>query len=130
VFRQAGDFRCTTRTLLELAEHHRPGQPEAAADLLLQGLGMAMLAGGGSLCARVMAGLTTAAAEAGDLPLAARALGALDALAQPQARAGTADARPVVPADLVSALQAAAWAAYVEEGRAGGISLISTLYPR
>ena len=130
VFRQAGDFRCTARTLLELAGHHRPGQPEAAADLLLQGLRMAMLAGGGSLCAQVMASLTTAAAEAGDLPLAARALGALDALGQPQVRADTAEARPAVPADLVSALQAPAWAAYVKEGRAGGISLIITLYPR
>ena len=130
VFRQAGDFRCTTRTLLELAEHHRPGDPGAAADLLLQGLGMAMLAGGGSLCARVLAILTTAAAAAGDLPLAARAFGALEALGPPQAQADTADARPAVPADLFSALQAPACAAYVEEGRAGGTSLIITLYPR
>ena len=130
VFRQAGDFRCTTRTLLELAEHHRPGQPDAAVDLLLRGLGMAMLAGGGSLCARVLVGLTTAAAEAGDLPLAARALGTRDALGQPPDGDGNAGARPAVPADLVSALQAPACAAYVEEGRAGGISLIITLYPR
>ena len=130
VFRQAGDFRCTTRTLLELAEHHRPGDPGAAADLLLQGLEMAMLAGGGSLCARVLAILTTAAAAAGDLPLAARAFGALETLGPPQAQADTADARPAVPADLCSALQAPACAAYVEEGRAGGTSLIITLYPR
>jgi hypothetical protein len=34
----------------------------------------------------------------------------------------------VVPADLASTLQAAAWATYVAEGRAGGISLIITLY--
>ena len=67
------DFRCTTRTLLELAEHHRPGHPEAAAGLLLQGLEMAMPASGASLGARVLASLTTAAAAAGDLPLAARA---------------------------------------------------------
>jgi hypothetical protein len=130
VFRQAGDFRCVTRTLLELAGHHRSGQPAAAADLLLQGLAMAMLAGGGALCARVLASLTTAAAQAGDLPLAARALGALDALGQPQAQAGTGDARPAVPADLISALQTPACAAYIQEGRAGGISLIITLYPR
>jgi predicted ATPase/DNA-binding CsgD family transcriptional regulator len=123
VFRQAGDFRCVTRTLLELAEHHRPGQPGAAADLLLQGLGMAMLAGGGSLCAQVLASLATAATAAGDLPLAARAFGALDAL-------GTAEARPAVPARLATALQAPACATYVEEGRAGGIGLITTLYPR
>ena len=96
----------------------------------MQGLAMAMLAGGGALCSRVLASLTTAAAQAGDLPLAARALGALDALGQPQAQGGTGDARPAVPADLISALQAPACAAYIGEGRAGGISLIITLYPR
>jgi hypothetical protein len=78
VLRQAGDFRCVTRTLLELAGHHRPGDPAAAADLLLQGLQMAMLAGGESLCAKVLASLTAAAAAAGDLPLAARARGRRD----------------------------------------------------
>ena len=100
----------------------------AATDLLLQGLGMAMLAGGGSLCAQVLASLTAAAAAAGDLPLAARAFGALDALGRPQAPAGSAETPPVVPADLASTLQAAAWATYVAEGQAGGISLIITLY--
>jgi predicted ATPase/DNA-binding CsgD family transcriptional regulator len=130
VFRQAGDFRCVTRTLLELAGHHRPGDPAAAADLLLQGLGIAMLAGGESLCAQVLASLTTAATAAGDLPLAARALGALNALGQPQDRDGTAGRRAAVPGELASALQAPTWATYVDEGRAGGISLIITLYPR
>jgi len=128
VFRQAGDFRCTTRTLLELAGHHRPGDPAAAADLLLQGLGTAMLAGGASLQARVLASLAATAAAAGDLPLAARALGALDAL--DQALAGTGQTRPAVPADLAGALPAPAYATYTEEGRAGGVSLIVTLYPR
>lgn len=128
VFRQAGDFRCTARTLLELAEHHRPGQPVAAAVLLVEALGMAMLAGGSSLCERVLASLTAAAAEAGDLPLAARSLGALDALGQPPVRDGLAEDRPAVAADLVSTLQAPGCAAYVDEGRAGGIGLITTLY--
>jgi len=126
VFRQAGDFRCVTRTLLELAEHHQPSQAAAATDMLLQALGMAMLAGGGSLCARVLASLTTAAAEAGELPLAARVFGALDALGQPQD--GPAGTRPAIPTDLARALQAPACATYVEEGRAGGTSLIVTLY--
>jgi tetratricopeptide (TPR) repeat protein len=127
VFRQAGDFRCTTRTLIELAEHHRPDDPAAAADLLLRGLGMAMLAGGGLLRARVLASLVVAAAAAGDLPLAARALGALGALDAPDA-----PGRPqalAVPADLASTLQAPAFNSYVDEGRVGGISLITTLYP-
>src|SRR5260370_17376945 len=51
--------------------HHRPGDPAAAADLLLQGLGTAMLAGGASMQARVLASLATTAAPAGDLPLVA-----------------------------------------------------------
>jgi hypothetical protein len=127
VFRQAGDFRCVARTLLELAVYHRPGDPAAAADLLLQGLGMAMLASE-SLCAQVLASLTTTAAAAGDLPLAARALGALDALGQPQAQADPAAAQLTIPADLASALRAPACSTYVAEGRAGGISLIITLY--
>jgi predicted ATPase/DNA-binding CsgD family transcriptional regulator len=128
VFRQAGDFRCTSRTLLELAEHHRPGDPAAAADLLLQGLGTAMLAGGASLQARVLASLVTTAAASDDMPLAARALGALDAL--DQALVGSGQGRPAVPPDLADALQAPAYATYAEEGQAGGISLIVTLYPR
>src|SRR5262249_11939634 len=93
-----------------------------------QGLGMAMLVGGGSLCARVLASLTTAAAEAGDLPLAARALGALDALGELQAQPGTADVPPAIPADLASTLRAPACTTYAQEGRAGGPSLIITLY--
>jgi hypothetical protein len=100
----------------------------AAGGLLLQALGMAMLAGGGSLCARVLASLTAAAAQAGNLPLAARALGALDAVSEPREGAGTAGAGPAIAPDLASTLQATACAAYVEEGRAGGISMIITLY--
>ena len=130
VFRQAGDFRCSTRTLLELAGHHRPGDPAAAADLLLQGLGMAMLASGEPLTAQVLASLITAAAEAGDLPLAARAFGALDGLGPPQSEPGRAGAQAAVPPDLAAVLRAPACSTYLEEGRAGGISLITTLYPR
>jgi tetratricopeptide (TPR) repeat protein len=127
VFRQAGDFRCVARTLLELADHHRDGEPEAAASILLQALGTAMQASGGSLCAQVLTSLIAAAAAARDLPLAARAVGALDALAA-QAGGLSSDAWPAVPADLVSTLQAPAYATYVAEGRAGGMSLIITLY--
>jgi predicted ATPase/DNA-binding CsgD family transcriptional regulator len=119
VFRQAGDFRCSTRTLLELAEHHRAGEPVAAARLLVEALGIAMLVGGSSLCERVLARLITAAAQAGDLPLAARSLGALEAFG---------DARAALTADLVSTLRAPACAAYVDEGTAGGAGLITTLY--
>jgi hypothetical protein len=126
VFRKAGDLRCTTRTLLELAEHHSRGQPTAAAALLLQALGMAVLAGGTPLCQRVLASLTAAAADAGELPLAARAFGALEALDQPQAQAVLADA--AIPAGLLSTLQAAGCAGYVDEGRAGGVDLVIALY--
>jgi hypothetical protein len=98
--------------------------------MLLQGLGVAMLASGASLGARVLASLTTAAAAAGDLPLAARAFGALDALGLPQSEPGRAAGQTAVPPDLATTLCAPACATYLEEGRAGGISLIITLYPR
>jgi hypothetical protein len=127
VFRRAGDFRCTTRTLLELAEHHRRGQPAGAARLLVETLGAALLVGN-SLCERVLVRLTTAAIEAGDLPLAARSYGVLDALGQPPDQAGLADARAALTADLVRTLENPACAAYVDEGRAGGMGLITTLY--
>ncbi|MGE5136508.1 MAG: ATP-binding protein [Gemmatimonadota bacterium] len=124
VFRQAGDFRCTARTLLELGAHHREGEPAAAADLLLQGLGMAMIAGDGPLRARILAALTRAAAAAGDLPLAARAFGTLSG-EQP---AGSGD--DTLPAELVETLRAPAYATFVAEGRAGGPALLGTRYPR
>jgi hypothetical protein len=47
-----------------------------------------------------------------------------------RSQAGAADTRPRVPADLTSALQAPGCAAYVEEARAGGVSMIVALYPR
>jgi hypothetical protein len=59
-----------------------------------------------------------------------RVLGALDPLGQPQAPASAADTPPAVPADLAAVLQAPAYAIYAEEGRAGGISLITALYQR
>ena len=48
------------------------------------------------------------------------------ALGQPQAEPGRADTRTAVPAELAAALQAPACATYMEEGRAGGTSLIIT----
>jgi hypothetical protein len=88
-----------------------------------------MLAGE-SLAARVLASLAAVAAEAGDLPLAARAFGALDALGPPQPGPGRASAPAAVPPGLAAALYAPGCATYLEEGRVGGISLIITLYPR
>ena len=55
------------------------------------------------------------------LPLAARALGVLDALGRLQP--------PAVPADLAKDLRAPAFNSYVEEGRVGGVNLIIALYP-
>jgi len=111
-----------------LAERHRPDQPATAAELLLQALAVAMLASGKSLRERVLVSLIGAAAAAGDLPLAARAFGALESFRQPQAQAGLSDAGSAIPADLLNTLQAAGCAAYVDEGRAGGVDLIATLY--
>lgn len=127
VFRQAGDFRCTSKTLLEIAGHHLPGDPGAAAALLLQSLPMAALAADTSLRARILAALTSAAAAAGDLPLAARALGALDAPGE-QPPAG-AEPAPEVPAELTRTLRAPAYATFLAEGKAGGTGLITTRYP-
>jgi hypothetical protein len=113
VFRQAGDFRCTARTFLELAGLRAACEPAAARDLLLQGVPAAAITRDPILQAQILARLMAAGAAVGDLVLAARCRGALAALGQP------APADPVGPA----------YATFVSEGRAGGIDLISTLYP-
>ncbi|HLK72603.1 MAG TPA: LuxR C-terminal-related transcriptional regulator [Streptosporangiaceae bacterium] len=113
VFRQAGDFRCTARTFLELAGLRAACEPAAARDLLLQGVPAAAITRDPILQAQILARLMTAGAAVGDLVLAARCRGALAALGQP------APADPAGPA----------YATFVSEGRAGGIDLISTLYP-
>ena len=83
-----------------------------------------------SSAAQFQPGLITAGAAAGDLVLAARCFGALDALGK---------ATELVPADLAGeapnpalehTLQEPAYKTYVSEGQAGGIDLITTLYPR
>ncbi len=113
-FRQAGDFRCVSRALLELARLTRPGDPAGAARLLIQSLHAAAIAPAPALPERILADLAETAAAGGDLVLAARSLGALEALA------GTA--APQVP-------PGPAYAGYVSEGRAGGVDVLLTLYP-
>src|SRR5262249_60915439 len=93
-------------------------------------LGWGGRAGAGPRGGGAWAGWVRAVPAAAALPLAARALGALDAVGQPQASASTGVTRSAVPADLADALQTPAYAIYAEEGRAGGMSLIVTLYPR
>ena len=63
--------------------------------------------------ARILADLTTAGFSAGNLILAARCAGELESLGTP-APHKTADP---------------AYATFVEEGRAGGIELLTRLYP-
>jgi predicted ATPase/DNA-binding CsgD family transcriptional regulator len=116
VFRQAGDFRCTARALLELAGLCAADAP-AARGLLLTGSRAAAITRDPVLHAQILARLMTVAALAGDLVLAARCLGALTALGQP------------AEAEADQALQDPAYATFVSEGRAGGIDLITTLYP-
>jgi hypothetical protein len=70
--------------------------------------------------AKVLARLVSVAAAAGDRALAARCLGALDALG----RAGAADR------ELGASLRDPACATFVCEGRAGGIAVITALYRR
>jgi hypothetical protein len=73
-----------------------------------------------------------AAAATNDLVLAARCLGALDALDAPGAanhRTPDPASTPPSPA-LKQTLQEPAYATFVSEGRVGGIDLITTLYRR
>jgi predicted ATPase/DNA-binding CsgD family transcriptional regulator len=131
VFRQAGDFRCVMRTLLELASYHLAAEPEAAVDALLQGISIAVMADDVTLGERLLRALPAAASAAGHLPLAARALGACEALGQPaQPAIAVHHQPPGMPDDVVQALRAPAYATFVSEGRAGGITLLTTLYPR
>jgi hypothetical protein len=136
VFRHAGDFRCTCRVLFELAQLARAGDdaagdPAVAMDLLLQCLGVAAVAGDPAVPGRVLADLVGVAAAAGDLVLAARCLGALDAVGKQSKRenAGQIPAAATGSA-LTHTLAEPAYATFVGEGRAGGIDLILTLYPR
>ena len=129
VFRQAGDFRCIARAILELAELSK-ADPAATAGLLLQSLRAAAIASGPATHAQILGELIAAAAAAGELVLSARCLGALDASGN---AAGPGAAQPALPpADpaLERTLRAPAYATYVGEGHAGGINLITALYPR
>lgn len=131
VFRHAGDFRCIARTLLELAQPSLTEDPATAKDLLLACLRAATIASGPAMHARVLAGLLSAAASAGDLVLAARCLGVLEAPGGP-ARPGYPDpgSGPAADPELERTLRGPGYATFVSEGRTGGIDLITTLYPR
>ena len=71
-------------------------------------------------------------AEAGDLVLAARCLGALDALGAlaPPDQPGPPGQGGAVDKALAERLTGTAYATYFEEGRAGGAGLVTALYPR
>ncbi|MGE5287222.1 MAG: ATP-binding protein [Micromonosporaceae bacterium] len=130
VFRQAGDFRCIARTLLELAQTPITGDPAAATNLLLRSLRAAAIASGPALHAQILAGLVAAGAAAGDLVLAARCLGALEALGKPAQPGPANPALAHTDPALMRTLREPAYTTYVSEGHAGGIDLITTLYPR
>jgi hypothetical protein len=78
--------------------------------------------------ARVLRRLITTAAAAGDLVLAARCVGALGSTAPPRTPGGPGSVGAPDP-ELTHALSAPAYATFVAEGRAGGIQLITALYP-
>jgi predicted ATPase/DNA-binding CsgD family transcriptional regulator len=137
-FRQAGDFRCVARSLVALAriaaspagQPGAPGggdDPARATEYLLEALRAAVISAGPGLRAQILSALVAAAAQAGDLVLAARCAGARDALAAGPAAEAAGDAP--VP-DVMAQLARPAYATYVEEGRAGGIRAITALYPR
>jgi hypothetical protein len=128
VFRQAGDLRCVARTLIEMAARESGRDPAAAADLLLQALPAAAVSHA-DLRVTVLTELVGAGAGAGNLVLAARCLGALQALRpldQPWPPAGAS----TVDEALAARLRRDAYATYFAEGQAGGAGLVSALYPR
>lgn len=122
VFRNAGDLRCVARTLVELASHEAGHDPPTAADLLLQALPAAAMSDT-ALVSAVLSQLIAAAAAADDLVLAARCLGALQALDGP-------DPVSAVDPALTEALTRTAYATFYNEARTGGIELLTALYPR
>lgn len=104
--------------------------PAIATDLLLESLRAAAIASGPAMHERVLAGLVPAAAAAGDMVLAARCAGALEALGHPQHEISDPAIPPPTDPALTAALRKPAYATFIGEGRAGGIDLITTLYPR
>jgi predicted ATPase/DNA-binding CsgD family transcriptional regulator len=126
VFRAAGDIRCLVRSLLELARFHLSGRPDMATTILLDALTAAVLGGDASLQSRVLSVLAVTADAAGDVPLAARALGALDSLPAERSRSGPRV--PAIPPDLRRRLLEPPAQIYAEEGRAGGPSLLLAMY--
>ena len=119
-FRQAGDFRCVARALLQLADPAITEDPAEATRLLLECLSAVLLAGGRTLQGQVLARLMEAGEAAGDLVLAARSWGALESLSSAPLPAGG-------PA-LSATLQEPAYATFVSEGRAGGAELLISRY--
>ena len=111
--------------------------PEVTKGLLLQSLTAAAIASGPALHAQILVALINTGAAAGDLVLAARCLGALDTLNAPAGLATTgasgasgASASPAIAPDLERTLHGPAYTTFVNEGRTGGIGLITALYPR
>ncbi len=128
IFRQAGDLRCVARTLIELAARQSGLDQAEAVDLLLQALPSAAMTEE-AVRRTVLTKLVGAADAAGDLVLAARCLGALQALRQP-GRPGSPAQDCDVDQALARRLTHGAYATYFGEGLAGGTGLLTTLYPR
>jgi predicted ATPase/DNA-binding CsgD family transcriptional regulator len=131
VFQRAGDFRCIARTLCELAQPAITGNQAARTDLLLEALRAAAIASGPARHEQILADLIAAAVSAGDLVLATRCAGALEALSAraPREAAEPPLALPVDPV-LTGTWRDPAYATFFSEGRAGGIGLLMALYPR
>jgi hypothetical protein len=117
--------------LRELAQPSVNDDPAARTGLLLESLRAAAIAGGPGMRARVLGDLTMAAFSSGNLILTARCAGALEALSL-RAPGQAADPSAALPADpaLNATLRDPAYASFIEEGRAGGIDLLTRLYYR
>jgi len=101
--------------------------PADATRLLAESLRAAAISSAPQMHARILARLMAAAGSAGDLTLAARCLGALEALGEP----ASTGAGPAASAELRRTLAEPAYATFVSEGRTGGMALlITSLHPR
>jgi len=121
VFRRIGDLRCVTRALLLLSR--TTDHPVRAAQFAQQALEVAVEAHDHAAQARILWILVSAGVAADQLPLAARALGALEAASADRPGAARVD-EPAARLRADPRLHV-----LIREGAAGGASLVAATPP-